>query len=68
MKSNRRFAWIQVKIDLREIWLVEVYTETGNDFLSHSINCWNIPFCSYCCHEVGQLAAECKFQPISKNV
>ena len=32
MKSNRRCVWIQVKIDLRAIWLVEVDNEIGNDF------------------------------------
>jgi hypothetical protein len=52
-KVDRRWAWVQVEVNLRDSFLGEVIFMHGENIWRQWINDWCFPFCCFFCHETG---------------
>jgi hypothetical protein len=52
---DRRWAWVQVEVDLREGLVSNVYLVFGDQIWHQKVDYWHLPFHCFSCHEVGHL-------------
>lgn len=70
-KVDRRWAWLQIEVDLQNGLHDEIDLVWRNFTLTQQIDYWRIPFHCFGCHAVGHLQAQCSrtlanFSPFSK--
>jgi hypothetical protein len=63
VKADRRWAWIQVEVDLRDGLVINVDLVYGKQIWHQKVDYWCFPFRCFSCHEVGHMQSQCKRAP-----
>jgi hypothetical protein len=58
-KKDRRWAWIQVEVDVGEGLFGNVDIIFGDRVWHQKVDYWKLPFKCHDCHEIGHLRAQC---------
>jgi hypothetical protein len=71
MNIDRKWAWVQIEVGMREGLLDEIELVWGGFSCRQKIDYWHVPFRCFGCHEVGHLQTQCRcltshFVPFNK--
>jgi hypothetical protein len=58
-KNDRRWAWIQVEVNVREGLVGSLDIVYGDITWHQKVDYWKIPFWCHGCHEIGHLKSKC---------